>query len=105
MVAWSADRSPLPPPSQSNDTTQESPSEQQAIQEAEGSDVRAYTRQDGTKVTEYARQGRVYMIKVKPPGNLPAYFLYDEKGNGQFTRRLPGGYTRTAPPQWVVKEF
>jgi len=69
-----------------------------------GVDIRAYSRRDGTKISEYSRQGRVYMIKVQPPGNLPAYYLYDKKGNGEFSR-LPGGYKPTSPPQWIIKEF
>ncbi len=114
-VAWGADRAPMPPPSAEQRTAARhqpegarppSASEAQAIDEAiAGADVRAYTRQDGTHITEYARHGRVYMIKVKPPGNLPAYYLFDEHGNGQFSRRLPGGSRHLAPPQWVVKEF
>ncbi|MDX8414376.1 MAG: DUF2782 domain-containing protein [Mariprofundales bacterium] len=106
-AAWGGERNPMPPPTTSHHAHQSSTttSEQQAIAEVEGSDIRAYTRQDGTKISEYSRQGRVYMIKVKPPGDLPAYYLYDERGNGQFSRRLPGGYQPVAPPQWVVKEF
>jgi len=107
-LAWSGERGPMPPPTGSHEAHPQkstSTSEQQAIAEAEGSDIRAYTRQDGTKISEYSRQGRVYMIKVKPPGSLPAYYLYDERGNGQFSRRLPGGYQPIAPPQWVIKQF
>jgi len=106
-VAWSGERSPMAPPTGSHQAQQQGAvaTEQQAIAEVEGGDIRAYTRQDGTKISEYSRHGRVYMIKVKPAGDLPAYYLYDEHGNGQFSRRLPGGYQPIAPPQWVVKEF
>ncbi|RMH50771.1 MAG: DUF2782 domain-containing protein [Zetaproteobacteria bacterium] len=69
-----------------------------------GVDIRAYTRKDGARITEYARHGRVYMIKVEPPGGLPPYYLYDDEGDGRF-RRLPGGYRHPAPPQWILREF
>jgi len=67
--------------------------------------LRVFRRKDGTVVEEYSIRGRVYMIRVKPPGNLPAYYLYDDEGNGKFERRLPGGYKRTTPPTWVIKRF
>lgn len=68
-------------------------------------DVRSYQRKDGAEITEYAVRGRVYKIKVQPPGGLPAYYLYDRDGNGTFERRLPGGGKPLSPPSWVVKEF
>ncbi|MDQ6964741.1 MAG: DUF2782 domain-containing protein [Mariprofundales bacterium] len=108
VAAWSGERSPMPPPSADHIQQRADAatlSEEQVIAEVEGADIRAYTRQDGTRISEYSRHGRVYMIKVKPPGDLPAYYLYDEHGDGQFSRRLPGGYRQIAPPQWVVKEF
>lgn len=68
-------------------------------------DIRSYQRQDGATVTEYSVRGRVYKIKVQPAGGLPAYFLYDREGNGNFEMRLPGGGKRLSPPTWVLKEF
>jgi len=68
-------------------------------------DLRVYQRKDGTIVKEYSMRGRVYMIRVKPPGSIPAYYLYDNDGDGKFERRLPGGYKRTSPPSWVIKRF
>jgi len=68
-------------------------------------DLRVYQRKDGTTIEEYSMRGRVYMIRVKPPGSLPAYYLYDNDGDGKFERRLPGGYKRTSPPAWVIKRF
>jgi len=68
-------------------------------------DIRVYRRKDGTTVEEYSIRGRVYMIRIKPPGDLPAYYLYDDEGDGKFERRLPGGYKRTTPPTWVIKRF
>lgn len=71
----------------------------------DGSEVRAYTRGDGAEITEYSVKGKVYMIRVKPSGNLPAYYLYDSNGDGVYERRLPGGYKTPSPPMWVIKKF
>jgi len=71
----------------------------------DGAEVRSFTRKDGADVTEYSVKGRVYMIKVQPPGNLPAYYLYDNDGDGVFDRRLPGGYKHPSPPMWIIKKF
>lgn len=68
-------------------------------------DVRSYQRQDGATITEYSVRGRVYKIRVQPEGGLPAYYLYDREGNGNFEQRLPGGGKRLSPPTWVLKEF
>lgn len=68
-------------------------------------DVRSYQRKDGATITEYSVRGRVYKIKVQPAGGLPAYYLYDREGNGNFEQRLPGGGKRLNPPTWVLKEF
>lgn len=71
----------------------------------EGAEVRSFTRRDGAEVTEYSVKGRVYMVRVKPAGNLPAYYLYDRDGDGVLEQRLPGGYKRPSPPMWVIKRF
>ncbi len=68
-------------------------------------DIRSYQRKDGATITEYGIRGRVYKIKVQPPGGLPAYYLYDSDGDGRFEQRLPGGNRRIAPPTWVLQEF
>ncbi len=68
-------------------------------------EVRSYQRKDGARITEYASHGHVFMIKVQPEGGLPAYYLYDSDGDGNFERRLPGGYKRISPPAWVIKRF
>ncbi|RMH60718.1 MAG: DUF2782 domain-containing protein [Zetaproteobacteria bacterium] len=67
--------------------------------------VHAYTRNDGARIEEYSIHGHVYMIKVQPAGGLPAYYLYDQDGDGTFDQRLPGGYKRPSPPMWVIKRF
>lgn len=71
----------------------------------ESSEVHSYIRKDGAEITEYSIKGKVYMLKVQPGNNLPAYYLYDNTGSGQFERRLPGGYRHLSPPMWVIKEF
>ena len=68
-------------------------------------DVRSYQRKDGAKITEYAVHGRVFKIKVQPAGDLPAYYLEDRDGDGNFEQRLPGGGKRISPPTWVLQEF
>jgi len=70
-----------------------------------GVDVRFYKRSDGAEITEYAVRGRVFKIKVQPAGDLPAYYLYDQDGDGTFEQRLPGGGKRISPPTWVLQEF
>lgn len=68
-------------------------------------DVRSYQRKDGATITEYAVRGRVYKIKVQPPGDLPPYYLYDREGNGKFEPQEHGLGKRLSPPTWVLKEF
>ena len=53
---------------------------------------------------EFRVNGRLYMIKVTPAGNFPAYFLIDNQGDGNFLRSDVGGPT-TRPPMWVIKTF
>ncbi len=72
----------------------------------DGVDVRTYLREnDGAKITEYSSHGRVFSIKVQPPGGLPAYYLEDDTGDGNLNKRLPGGYKRINPPMWIIKRF
>lgn len=118
IPAHAADEA-LPPPQPGAATSQHSASDNAPAEESkpnlnkdlapskgkEEVKVRAYTRKDGTQVTEYSVRGQVYMVKVQPPGDLPPYYLYDDNGDGQFTRRLPGGYKPLSPPMWVIKRF
>ncbi|MDQ6976384.1 MAG: DUF2782 domain-containing protein [Mariprofundaceae bacterium] len=68
--------------------------------------IRSYVRKtDQAKVSEYSMHGRVYMVKVQPAGDTPAYYLYDEDGDGDFSKRLPANYKRLNPPVWVLKKF
>jgi hypothetical protein len=79
--------------------------ELQSPEDGEAVDIRSYQRKDGATITEYAVRGRVFKIKVQPPGGLPAYYLYDSDGDGRFEQRLPGGGKRISPPTWVLQEF
>jgi len=67
-------------------------------------EVRSYKHQDGASITEYKTAGKVWMIKVQPSGNFPAYYLYDDEGNGTFQRRILGNKIPTAP-MWIIKRF
>jgi len=67
--------------------------------------MRIFKRSDGATVEEYSVRGRVFMVRVKPAGDSPAYYLYDSNGDGVFKRRLPGGYKYITPPVWVFKRF
>lgn len=73
--------------------------------EQQGVEVRSYQKPDGTEITQYRMHGRIYMIKVQPPGGLPPYYLYDSNGDGRFNRRLPGDYKMISPPSWVIHRF
>ena len=54
-------------------------------------------------VEEFRIRGRLYMIKVTPAHGVP-YYLIDENGRGDFTRR--DSYdTGTRPPMWVIHQF
>src|SRR5512146_2626571 len=63
---------PPPPPGMEPDTSLEP----QVTILKRGTDV----------VEEYRIAGRLYMIKVTPPGGVP-YYLIDENGDGKFARQ------------------
>src|SRR5947209_10704183 len=54
-------------------------------------------------VEEYRIQGRLYMVKVTPAHGVP-YYLIDEYGRGDFTRRDTYD-TGTRVPMWVIHQF
>lgn len=74
------------------------------ITTANPAEVRTYKHQDGATITEYKANGKVWMIKIQPVGNFPAYYLYDNEGNGTFERRILGN-KQPSPPMWIIKEF
>ena len=54
-------------------------------------------------VAEYRLNGRLYMMKITQANGL-TYWLVDERGDGQFTRRdsLDSGLR---VPMWVIKRW
>jgi len=113
-----ADRSSaLPPPTE----VQNTPEAQETVQPLKdkgslvrefstteaGKDVqvRIFKRKSGATVEEYSLHGRVYMVKISPSTGTPPYYLYDRNGDGNFTRRMPGGYKYINPPEWVIQRF
>jgi len=110
-----AEKAALPPPTvdesaagEAVDIRSKAPNLQKEFQSPEEDelvDIRSYQRKDGVTITEYAVRGRVFKIKVQPGGGLPAYYLYDNDGDGRFEQRRPGGMKRLSPPTWVLKEF
>lgn len=61
------------------------------------------TKRGENNVEEYRIGGKLYMLKVTPPHGKP-YYLIDDSGSGQFSRREDiGGNTRV--PMWVLGTF
>ncbi len=55
------------------------------------------------KVEEYRMNGRLYMLKVTPPGGVP-YYLVDQRGDGSFSRQdIRDSGLRV--PMWVIGTF
>ncbi|WP_028454079.1 DUF2782 domain-containing protein [Chitinilyticum litopenaei] len=93
LPALAADDPAAPPPMPENTAP--------ATQEAEP-EVRIVTEENRT-LTEYRLKGRLYMVKITPKSGKP-YYLVDEAGAGNFTRRdepLPA----LSVPRWVLFEW
>jgi len=54
-------------------------------------------------VEEYRISGKLYMIKITPPGGAP-YYLIDERGDGKFSRQESFD-SGIRPPMWVIHQF
>ncbi len=61
------------------------------------------TKKGEDTVEEYRANGQLYMIKVTPPHGVP-YYLYDDVGNGDFTRR-DAQDAGVRVPKWVIKRW
>ncbi|MDD3352987.1 DUF2782 domain-containing protein [Zoogloea sp.] len=61
------------------------------------------TKKGEDTVEEFRVNGQLYMIKVTPP-NGPAYYLYDDVGNGDFSRRSAHD-EGVRVPRWVIKRW
>jgi hypothetical protein len=55
-------------------------------------------------VEEFRIGGRLYMMKVTPAGGSVPFYMIDERGDGNFTRRDTYD-TGTRPPMWVIHQF
>lgn len=54
-------------------------------------------------VEEYRISGKLYMMKVTPPGGR-SYYMIDERGDGKFVRQEGPG-TGVRPPMWVIHSW
>ncbi|MBL8385325.1 MAG: DUF2782 domain-containing protein [Burkholderiales bacterium] len=64
-------------------------------------------RQRGNdKIEEFRVNGRLYMVRVTPPGGTP-YVLIDHKGDGQFSQPShgPADAHNLSVPMWVIRSF
>lgn len=60
------------------------------------------TKRGEDKVEEYRMNGKLYMLKVTPPGGKP-YYLIDKQGNGTWVRDSTD--SGLVVPQWVIHKF
>jgi len=107
MTPPQVESSSLVLPEGTRDTLEDAPNLRDELHEPDKNtavDIRSYQRKDGTRVTEYGAKGKVFQIKVQPPGGLPAYYL-DRTPQGQFERRNNSGTKPIVPPSWILKEF
>ena len=58
---------------------------------------------DREEQEEYRVNGQLYMVKVTPSHGVP-YYLYDDVGNGDFTRR-DAQDSGVRVPKWVIKRW
>lgn len=97
LAASAADKAPAPPPGST-------PVPDGAPAPGEIGEPSITIRSSGeARIEEYRLRGKLYMIRVTPPGGAP-YYLIDQMGRGEFTRD-EGPVAPTAVPQWVLKTF
>lgn len=59
----------------------------------------------GQIITEYRRFGQLYMLKVKPKGGAPLYFV-DQYGDGQLNTRPADSIENDVNlPKWRIGKF
>ena len=61
------------------------------------------TKRGTDKVEEYRVNGKLYMMKVTPPGGIP-YYLVDDNGDGTWSRQQPTD-SGVRVPRWVVHSW
>jgi hypothetical protein len=54
-----------------------------------------------TTVKEYRVNGILRAIKFTPKNGLPAYYLVDREGSGEFVRMGPDVGKEVSNPQWI----
>jgi len=54
-------------------------------------------------IEEYRISGKLYMMKVTPPGGRP-YYMIDERGDGKFSRQEAHD-SGIRPPMWVIHSW
>ena len=52
-------------------------------------------------VKEYRVNGTLRAIKFTPKNGMPAYYLVDREGSGEFVRMGPDVGDQVANPQWI----
>ena len=62
-----------------------------------GADVTHRTMDNGDTVDEYRVSGQLRAVKVTP-ANAPAYYLYDQNGDGQ----MDGNKDNVSPVYWKL---
>ncbi len=61
------------------------------------------TTQGENRVEEFRINGKLYMMRITPPGGTP-YYLMDNRGDGEFSR-IEGLDSGLRVPQWVIMSF
>lgn len=63
------------------------------------------TEKEDERIEEYSRGGRVYMVKITPIKG-PAYWYFDEDGDGQLElQQSDKGHGPVRPAYWKLKEW
>ena len=63
------------------------------------------TDREGQRIEEYSQNGRVYMVKITPVKG-PAYYYFDEDGDGQLELRESDRKLNPVQPiYWKLKEW
>jgi hypothetical protein len=61
------------------------------------------TKRGEDKVEEFRMNGKLYMLKVTPPGGTP-YYMLDERGEGSWIRQ-DSRDSGLRVPMWVIGTF
>ncbi len=86
-----------PPPEQSGPPTASAQGEGESVPEPE---ITIRPGEEGI-VEEYRLNGRLYMVKISPPG-APPYYLVDTDGDGELETRHNGPMDNRLIPQWIL---